>query len=219
MGEGRQGVRHAHIYASLLSEYMRLTTHFLRRTLEFAPWANAHSRLLLTDGTTHGINHLQSESTPVLDRAPVLVGALVRHLLNELVNEISMGAVDLDAIKARFVDSISRRFGERFDMRFNFYSRIQVSTSIVSSGEKLTWYGKWARNVGSSGERHVRRRNVWEIGLLLAKLRYPGSAPQRPDLHIDERPFSVHGIRNLSLVDYNQRSVPIRCEDLRVSKN
>lgn len=101
---------------------MRLKTHLSRLTLEFAPWADAYSRFLLTDGTTHGINNLQSESAPILDRAPVLVGAPVRHLLEELVNEISMGAVDLDAVKARFMNSISRCFGECLDVRLDFYS-------------------------------------------------------------------------------------------------
>lgn len=198
---------------------MRIITYFSRLTLEFAPWADAYSRFLLTDGTTHGINNLQSESAPILDRAPVLVGAPVRHLLEELVDEISMGAVDLNAVKARFVDSISRRFGERFDMRLDFYSHTQISTLTVSFGEKLTCYGKGARNVGSSGERNVRRGDVWEIGLLLAKLRYPRSAPQRPNLHIDEGSFRVHGIRNLSLERFNQDSAHIFREHLRVSKS
>ncbi len=112
MGEGRQRVRHAHIFAIVSSEYMRLATSSLGRTLELAPWADAYGRLLLANDTTHGIDDLQRESTPVLDRAPVFVGSPVRHLLDELVYEIPVGAVDLDAVEACFVNSISRCFGE-----------------------------------------------------------------------------------------------------------
>ena len=49
----------------------------------------AHADARGPDGGAHGVEDLEREPCAVLDRAAVLVGALVRHGLEELVEEVA----------------------------------------------------------------------------------------------------------------------------------
>ena len=46
------------------------------------------------------VGHLEHEAGAVLDRAAVGVVAVVRAILQELVEQVAIGAVDLDAVEA-----------------------------------------------------------------------------------------------------------------------
>jgi hypothetical protein len=47
-----------------------------------------------------GVGHFQHQARAVFDRAAVGVGALVGAVLQELVEQVAVGAVDLDAVEA-----------------------------------------------------------------------------------------------------------------------
>jgi hypothetical protein len=48
----------------------------------------------------HGLRHFHQEARAVLDRAAILVGAQVGVRLQELLDQIAVGAVNLDAVEA-----------------------------------------------------------------------------------------------------------------------
>ena len=82
-------------------------TKFYIRTLEGAPRADAKSDLALTDSLCYSVDYLEREPTAALDRAAVRVRALVRGVLDELVDEVSVRAVDLDAVAAGAGNGVS----------------------------------------------------------------------------------------------------------------
>ncbi len=61
----------------------------------------------------NGVDDLEREAQAVLDRAAVDVGALVRAVAQELVDQIAVGAVDLDAVEARALGAIARHARSR----------------------------------------------------------------------------------------------------------
>ena len=70
-----------------------------------------------TAGAPHrgdGVRHLQMQTRAVLDGAAVGVGALVAAVLQELVEQVAVGAVDLDAVEARAL-GVLRALAERLD--------------------------------------------------------------------------------------------------------
>lgn len=73
-----------------------------------APWAEAETYPLPPDGSTDCCNQLDREPGSVLDAAAVFIHSLVASILRELVDEISVGAVDLDPVEPR-LDGIFRR--------------------------------------------------------------------------------------------------------------
>jgi hypothetical protein len=52
------------------------------------------------DGLGHGRHHFQQQAGAVLDAAAVVVGAVVGAGLEELVDQVAVGGVDLDAVEA-----------------------------------------------------------------------------------------------------------------------
>ena len=61
-----------------------------------APEEQRHSR---RDGASDGIDDLDRKPDAVLEAASILVRALVRHVLQELVDYVSVSAVDLDPVE------------------------------------------------------------------------------------------------------------------------
>ena len=86
---------------------MTLGVNTKLKTLEGTPGADAERRLLLSDGLRHSLYDLQGEPTTVLDRTSILVGPLVRHVLNELIWQIAVGAVDLYAVEPSAEDGVT----------------------------------------------------------------------------------------------------------------
>lgn len=54
----------------------------------------------LADDNSNGLDNLKPKARPLLYRAAILVRAAVRVLLEELIDEVPIRAVDLDPIKA-----------------------------------------------------------------------------------------------------------------------
>ena len=76
--------------------------------LEQRPRAEPDRRLRLPHGRDDGVDDLEREPRAVLDRAAVLVRALVRVVLQELVDEVPVRAVHLDPVEARALDRVLR---------------------------------------------------------------------------------------------------------------
>lgn len=68
--------------------------------LEVRPGRKAETDLVSAHSQDQGVNDLHSESTSVLDTAAVLISALVRDILDELINQVSIGAVQLYTVEA-----------------------------------------------------------------------------------------------------------------------
>ena len=67
----------------------------------------------------HGVGHFQHQARAVFDRAAVAVGALVAAVLQELVEQIAVGAMDLDAVEAGRL-GVLRALAEGLDDRRDF---------------------------------------------------------------------------------------------------
>jgi hypothetical protein len=60
----------------------------------------AHAGATAADLAHHGLHHLEQQACAVFDGAAVGVGALVGAALEELVQQVAVGAVHLDAVEA-----------------------------------------------------------------------------------------------------------------------
>ena len=83
------------------------------------PRAQADRSLLLADSRDDGIHDLEREPRTVLDRATVLVRALVRDVLEELIDEVPRGTVNLHAVKACTLYRILGRSRVPLDVLFD----------------------------------------------------------------------------------------------------
>jgi hypothetical protein len=72
--------------------------------------AHAHDEVV-ADPCPHRVDDVQEEATAALDVAAVGVAALVRQGREELLHEVPVAAVQLDAVEARFTADL-RRAGE-----------------------------------------------------------------------------------------------------------
>ena len=69
-------------------------------------------------GAPHGddrVGHFQHQPGAVFDRAAVVVGALIRAVLQELIQQIAVGAVDLDAVEAGALGVLRAQLERRDD--------------------------------------------------------------------------------------------------------
>ena len=98
----------------VVREYARSCAYALR----LVPQANADA--IRTPHGDHGLRDLQKQTRTVLDRTAISVGSQVGTQLQELLQQIAVGAVDLDAVKAgRF--RLHRRLPERLDDLSDFF--------------------------------------------------------------------------------------------------
>ena len=74
----------------------------------------ADARAVRADLGHDGLGHLQHQPGAVFDRAAIGVGALVRAILGELVQQITVGPMDLDPVEAR-LDGVGRSLAKIVD--------------------------------------------------------------------------------------------------------
>ena len=97
-----------------------------RLALERAPRADAERSLFRTNRRYHGVEHFQREPTPVLDGAAILICALVRDVLEELVDQVAVRAVQLDAVAPRAVDRVPGGVRVVRDELLDFYVQARL---------------------------------------------------------------------------------------------
>ena len=95
--ERRDGVLHAHV-------------------LECAPRTDAERDLVLPHGVRDCINDLEGKAAAVLDRAAILIRALVRDVLDELVDEVSVSEMEFYAVAPCAKDGVAGGPGEGGDI-------------------------------------------------------------------------------------------------------
>jgi len=140
--------------------------------LEPGVGAQSDGRPLGPDGRHHRPADLEREPRALLHAAAPRVGALVGHVLNELVDQIAVRAVDLDAVEARR-DGVPRRLRVILD---------EAADLIV--GQR--------RRGREGGERDgARAHDLEPLGL---EVRRDGDAAERPELQPDGAAGLVDGV-------------------------
>src|SRR5215471_6297903 len=66
-------------------------------------WRDADAETTCIPDRDQRLDHFDQESRPVFDRAAIAVGPLVAVVLEELVDQMTIGGYDLDTIKARLL--------------------------------------------------------------------------------------------------------------------
>lgn len=176
------------------------------RTLEGAPRADAQADLLRADRCYHRVDDLEREAAPILDRAPVLVRALVRDVLRELVDQVAVCPVDLDAVVSGTVHRIACSLCVRLDIFFDLYMSIQCfSRRRMGLPLQGSLAGALTRDcerprflaVSPVAQRDIRRRDVWKVGILFSELGGNCCSSKCPKLYVDVRALRMNGVRNL----------------------
>ena len=103
-----------------------------------------------------GVRHFQHQPGAVLDRAAVGVGALVAAVLQELVEQIAVGAMHLDAVEAGGLGVLGA-----------------LAIGLDDAGDFVESPARAASTKGASG----RSRLTWPLGAMA--LGATGSAPSR----------------------------------------
>src|ERR1035441_6242599 len=68
--------------------------------MAIAAWRQMHSHALGAPNRDRCIRHFKHESSAVLNRSTVLIGAVIGTVLKELVDQVAIGSMDLHAVKA-----------------------------------------------------------------------------------------------------------------------
>ena len=146
--------------------------------LERRPWAETYSYLVRSDRRDDGTRDLEHEAHAVAHlRSPILVRPLVGIRLQELVGEVPVSSVYLDAVKSRLVHRVPGRNAEQPHVFANLGHRQRTRCVVFR-------------------ERDRARRHEWVAAFLSQHVRV-GCASESPELEIDERSVSVHRFYDL----------------------
>ena len=121
--EGWNWIIHALVYEPRHQFWVRPSLSVFERTLVPTPRTETDSRLRGSDCSDNRIYDFECEPRAVLDRPAVRVRARVRHVLRELVDEVPVRAVDLDAVAAGGVHRVPRALRERRHILFDLCGR------------------------------------------------------------------------------------------------
>ncbi len=141
-----------------------------------------HTHPLGADGVDHGGGDLDQEACPILRRPAVAVGALVGTLGEELVQQVAVRAVDLDAVEAGLIHREPGRDGELPDDGLDL-----LGLQSARLHEVLQAVGREHLAGRADGGRRDRRAAVG----LQRRLRDP---PRVQELQEDPAATFVHGV-------------------------
>lgn len=105
------------------------------RTLERAPRRDAVADTVGADSLDAGIRDFESKSCPVFDASTVCVGAVVGDVLEELVGQIAVGAVDLDTVKASLVHGVGGSLAIQGNVLLDFIKSQGLGVLIDGAAE------------------------------------------------------------------------------------
>lgn len=97
------------------------------RTLVRAPRAETDPNFGRADGPDDGVDNLEREPGAVLNRAAVFVRAGVGHVLEELVRQVAVRAMDLDAVESGTPDGVRGSRGIPLEVFRDFCRRVMRS--------------------------------------------------------------------------------------------
>ncbi len=115
----------------------------------------------------HRVGDLEHQPRPVLDRAAIFVGPDVRTVLEELVEQITVGAVDLDAVEAGepgVLGALAVLLDDAGDL---------VDLERPGRDERLLGFQQARVPAGCDGARRDRQRTVQVI-----RVRHPAHVPK-----------------------------------------
>ena len=96
-----------------------------------APWAESNCALALAYSGGNCVHGLERKACPVLDRATVLVRAVVRHVLQELVDEVAIRGMKFDSIEPGAVHGVRSRLAIPLDVFFDLYRNVRRGRMIL----------------------------------------------------------------------------------------
>ena len=87
------------------------------------PRGDSESDSVFANSIGDGFEDFEREPGTILDRSAVSVRPLVRDVLEELVREVSVGEVELDAIESCLIDGLVSGGGMPLDVGVDFFDR------------------------------------------------------------------------------------------------
>lgn len=148
-------------------------------TRERTPRAQPRTHLRRADGPHHGLRDLQGEARPILNGAPIRIGSVVRDVLQELIQQISIRVMDLHAVEPGAVHRVRCGRGETPHVFLDFRN------------------SERAGGGGVCAELDIGRGGVLEGGVFSFQAVGIGLAARGEYLEVDETSFRMHGVGDL----------------------
>ena len=153
-----------------------------RHVVEHAERRQAYADLVLADGDDHRLGDLEHEARAVLDRTAVAIRALIRVRADELLEQIAVRRMQLDAVA-------SRRHGVLRGLHKFLYGGLDVRLGhLLRHGIRLHPLGI---GVHLAGGRHRRRRQHARARRQIERM---ADAPGVHELHEHLRALRVNRI-------------------------
>ena len=106
-------------------------------TLSCIERTQSNSRSFLPNNADDLLDNLQRKACPIFDASTPLIRSLVRYVLKELVDKVTVRAMNLNTVEAGSVNRIVRSFPEEFYVLENLF----VSEGPRSRTTRLIWKG------------------------------------------------------------------------------
>ena len=158
-------------------------------SLPGVPRGDTESNSVFANGFANGFDDLEREPGTVLNRSAVFVCPLVRDVLEELVWEVSVGGVELDAVESGLVDGSVSGSGVPLDVGLDLFDRQRTRDRV-------------GRGHGDSG-----RGDQFEIGVFGLERFNFRAATESPKLEENIRAVGVDCVYNLHDRKVRQRVV------------
>ncbi len=144
----------------------------------------SHADAVSAPDSDHGLRHFHQETRAVLDRAAIAVGAQIDVGLQELLDQIAVGAVDLDAVEPG-LQCIFRRLPVGLDHAW-YLGGFERAWRLIGRDFSVR-----CRSLERIRNRHRRRRHRQHAAGLERGMR---DTPDMPELEKDHAALGVNRI-------------------------